>query len=347
VKLAEIGAMIFGAGALWLDNPYLDLMVLFFAGTLAAFFGPIKYGILPQYLKKEEVIGGNAMIEMGTFVTILLGTMFGGFLVIDTEGRQILSGSLVLLSLIAWYATTRMPPAPSTTPDLDIDWNVVRQTGKLLGYARERHDVFWAVIGASWFWFVGTVLLVQFPVFTKDILLANEDVATPSSPPSPLALALAHDHQSLLKGEVSPNMCRGRHHDDGFPDRSLFRRAGQRQACGTASTAPAYSFPAGQLARCLTFSPPLRRHLRGAAQCHHANPCLAANAARDCRQQCRQCDFHDHGHGSLGHPAAIHLTRGCSSVRPANAVAADLPPPTPETLQILPGSCSAFSTASK
>ena len=84
VKLAEIGAMVFGAGALWLDNPYLDLMVLFFAGTLAAFFGPIKYGILPQYLKREEVIAGNAMIEMGTFVTILLGTMFGGFLVLET-----------------------------------------------------------------------------------------------------------------------------------------------------------------------------------------------------------------------------------------------------------------------
>ena len=87
MKLVEIGAMIFGAGALWLDNPYLDLMVLFFAGTLAAFFGPVKYGILPQYLKREEVIAGNAMIEMGTFVTILLGTMFGGFLVIDTEGQ--------------------------------------------------------------------------------------------------------------------------------------------------------------------------------------------------------------------------------------------------------------------
>jgi acyl-[acyl-carrier-protein]-phospholipid O-acyltransferase / long-chain-fatty-acid--[acyl-carrier-protein] ligase len=101
VKLVEIAAMVFGAGALWLDNPYLDLMVLFFAGSLAAFFGPIKYGILPQYLKRDEVIAGNALIEMGTFVTILLGTMFGGFLVLETGGRQVLSGALILLAVVA------------------------------------------------------------------------------------------------------------------------------------------------------------------------------------------------------------------------------------------------------
>ncbi len=204
VKLAEVGAMVFGAGALWLDSPYLDLMVLFFAGTLAAFFGPIKYGILPQYLKREEVIAGNAMIEMGTFVTILLGTMFGGFLVLATEGRQILSAALVALALLAWFATTRMPPAPSANPELDIDWNIARQTGKLIGYARERHDVFWSVIGASWFWFVGTVLLVQFPVFTRDILLANEDVANAFIATFTIGIGLGSMITNLLlKGEVS------------------------------------------------------------------------------------------------------------------------------------------------
>ena len=204
IKFVEIGAMIFGSGALWLDNPYLDLMVLFFAGSLASFFGPIKYGILPQYLKKEEVIGGNAMIEMGTFVTILLGTMFGGFLVIDPQGRQILCGTLIFLSLVAWFAASRMPAAPSTTPDLEIDWNIFRQTAKLLGYARERHDVFWAVIGASWFWFLGTALLVQFPVFTRDILLANEDVANAFIATFTIGIGLGSMITNLLlKGEVS------------------------------------------------------------------------------------------------------------------------------------------------
>ena len=97
-----------------------------------------------------------------------------------------------------------MPPAPSTTPELDIDWNVFRQTAKLVGYARERHDVFWAVIGASWFWFVGTVLLVQFPVFTKDVLLANEDVANAFIATFTIGIGLGSMITNLLlKGEVS------------------------------------------------------------------------------------------------------------------------------------------------
>ena len=97
-----------------------------------------------------------------------------------------------------------MPPAPSTNPDLEIDWNILRQTGKLMGYARERHDVFWAVIGASWFWFVGTVLLVQFPVFTKDILLANEDVANAFIATFTIGIGLGSMITNLLlKGEVS------------------------------------------------------------------------------------------------------------------------------------------------
>ncbi|MGH6821174.1 MAG: MFS transporter, partial [Methylocella sp.] len=177
IKLVEIAAMAFGAVSLYLQNPYAHLAVLFFAGTLAAFFGPIKYGVLPQYLKREELIGGNALIEVGTFVTILLGTMFGGFLVLESWGRPVLSAALVGLAAVAWIAATRMPAAPSASPDLEFDWNIPRQTAKLLGYARERHDVFWAVLGASWFWFLGTIILVQFPVFTKDVLLANEYVA--------------------------------------------------------------------------------------------------------------------------------------------------------------------------
>ena len=204
IKFVEIGAMMFGAAALWLDNPYLDLMVLFFAGSLAAFFGPIKYGILPQYLKTEEVIAGNGMIEMGTFVTILLGTMFGGFLVIDPVGRTILCVALVAFSFVAWYAASQMPEAPAASPDLKMDWNLVRQTAKLMGYARERHDVFWAVIGASWFWFLGTILLTQFPVFTKDVLLANENVANAFIATFTIGIGLGSlITNRLLKGEVS------------------------------------------------------------------------------------------------------------------------------------------------
>ncbi|HUR42966.1 MAG TPA: acyl-[ACP]--phospholipid O-acyltransferase [Aestuariivirga sp.] len=204
IKLSEIAAMAFGAVSLWLDNPYLHLTVLFFAGTLAAFFGPIKYGVLPQYLRRDELIAGNALIEMGTFVTILLGTMFGGFLVLTWWGRPVLSVALVGLAVVAWIAALKMPAAPSASPDLKFDWNIVRQTGKLLGYARERRDVFWAVLGASWFWFLGTIILVQFPVFTKDVLLANENVANIFIATFTIGIGAGSMlTNTLLKGEVS------------------------------------------------------------------------------------------------------------------------------------------------
>ncbi len=204
IKLIEIAAMAFGAVSLWLDNPYLHLTVLFFAGTLAAFFGPIKYGVLPQYLKRDELIGGNALIELGTFVTILMGTMFGGFLVLLPWGKPFLSAALVGLGVVAWIAAVKMPAAPPASPDLKFDWNIVRQTGKLLGYAQERRDVFWAVLGASWFWFVGTVILVQFPVFTKDVLLANGDVANIFIATFTIGIGAGSMlTNTLLKGEVS------------------------------------------------------------------------------------------------------------------------------------------------
>jgi acyl-[acyl-carrier-protein]-phospholipid O-acyltransferase/long-chain-fatty-acid--[acyl-carrier-protein] ligase len=176
IKLFELATMVFGVATLWLDNPFLNLSVLFLAGTTAAFFGPLKYGILPQYLKKDELIAGNALIELGTFVTILLGTMFGGFLVLQDWGRPVLAAVIVGLSVIAWIAAVKMPSAPGR-PELVFDWHVPRQTLKLLGYARERNDVFWSVIGSSWFWFLGAAILAQFPVFTRDVLLANDTVA--------------------------------------------------------------------------------------------------------------------------------------------------------------------------
>jgi acyl-[acyl-carrier-protein]-phospholipid O-acyltransferase/long-chain-fatty-acid--[acyl-carrier-protein] ligase len=204
IKLAEVAVMTFGAACLWLENAYLFLAVLFLAGTLAAFFGPIKYGILPQHLSREELIPGNALIEMGTFVTILLGTMYGGFLVRDEIGRPVLAATIIVLSIIAFLAALRMPQAAPSAPGHVVDWNILRQTRRIVGHARERYDVFWSILGASWFWFVGTMLLVQFPVFTKDILLANDVVANIFIAVFTVGIgagSLLTSH--LLKGEVS------------------------------------------------------------------------------------------------------------------------------------------------
>jgi acyl-[acyl-carrier-protein]-phospholipid O-acyltransferase/long-chain-fatty-acid--[acyl-carrier-protein] ligase len=204
VKLFEVAVFAFGAVALWLDNPYLNLVPLFLAGVLAAFFGPVKYGILPQYLERGELIGGNALIEMGTFVGILLGTICGGFLALVHFDRAILSVLIVGLSVIAWLAALKMPQAPATANGSAIDWNVPRQTLRILGYARERKDVFWSVLGASWFWFLGTTLLVQLPVFTKDVLMGNDTVANLFVATFTVGIGTGSLlTNSLLKGEVS------------------------------------------------------------------------------------------------------------------------------------------------
>lgn len=204
IKFFDLSVMVFGAWSLWQENPYIHLTVLFLAGTTAAFFGPLKYGVLPQYLRREELIAGNGLIELGTFVTILLGTLFGGFLVLEDWGRPILAGTIVVLAVIAWAISFLMPSAPGDST-ITFDWNVPRQTLKLLGYARERSDVFWSVIGASWFWFLGAAIMAQLPVFTKDVLLSNETVANVFIGLFTVGIGAGSLlTNTLLKGEVSP-----------------------------------------------------------------------------------------------------------------------------------------------
>ncbi len=204
VKVFDLAAMVFGGLSLYLENPIMHLVVLFLAGTTAAFFGPIKYGVLPQYLRKEELIAGNALIELGTFVTILLGTLFGGFLVLHGLGRDILAFSIIGLAVLALICAFFMPPAPGDR-SIAFDWNIPRATLKLLSYARERDDVFWSVIGASWFWFLGAAIMAQLPVFTRDVLLANDAVANAFIGLFTVGIGAGSLlTNALLKGEVSP-----------------------------------------------------------------------------------------------------------------------------------------------
>ncbi|WP_421693440.1 acyl-[ACP]--phospholipid O-acyltransferase [Aestuariivirga sp.] len=204
VKLFDLAAMVFGGLSLYLENPVMHLIVLFLAGTTAAFFGPIKYGVLPQYLRRDELIAGNALIELGTFVTILLGTLFGGFLVLNHLGRDILAISIIVLAIIAFACAFLMPSAPGDR-SIKFDWNIPRATWKLLSYAREREDVFWSVIGASWFWFLGAAIMAQLPVFTRDVLLANDAVANSFIGLFTIGIGAGSLLTNfLLKGDVSP-----------------------------------------------------------------------------------------------------------------------------------------------
>ena len=178
IKLVEIGIVALASYSLFSNNVPLQLFCMFLAGTQSAFFGPIKYSILPQYLKKEELLGGNGMIEMGTFISVLLGTILGSVLILHPSGAHFVSGAMIVLAIIAYGAAWLMPPAPSAQPNLKINYNIAAETWNVFKQAAEKRDVLFAIFGISWFWFLGVVFLTQILPFTKNDLHATEQAAT-------------------------------------------------------------------------------------------------------------------------------------------------------------------------
>lgn len=183
VKLAEIGIVALASYSLFQNNVPLQLFCVFLAGVQSTFFGPIKYSILPQYLTKDELLGGNGMIEMGTFVSVLLGTITGTALILHVSGASFVSVFMISLAVLAYGAAWFMPPAPSAQPDMKINYNFVSETWIVLRQAAEKRDVFLAILGISWFWFLGVVFLTQILPFAKNDLHADEQTG-------PLILAL-------------------------------------------------------------------------------------------------------------------------------------------------------------
>lgn len=178
IKLLEIAIMAAAALALWLKSLPLLLAVLFLTGVQSALFGPLKYSILPQALRPRELVGGNALVEAGTFLAILLGTMLGGWLMNVPGHGPLLTGVAVLgLALLGWAASLRIPPAPATSHGLRIDWNPVRATVATLGHLRGRRAVLNSVLGVSWFWFFGALFLAQLPNYTRLHLGGDASVA--------------------------------------------------------------------------------------------------------------------------------------------------------------------------
>jgi hypothetical protein len=179
VKLFEIGIMSFGALGFALRSAPLLLTALFLMGTHSALFGPVKFSILPQHLRDEELVGGNALVEMGTFLAILLGTILGGVLVaIEGRGPLLAAGATVGLAVAGYLASRRIPAAAATDPHLRIRWNPVVETWRLIGFAREVHSVWLSILGISWFWFYGALFLAQFPGLGRDVLGGDEHVVT-------------------------------------------------------------------------------------------------------------------------------------------------------------------------
>ncbi len=178
IKFAEIFIVGLQSVALFSDNTHFAQFCVFLAGIQAAFFGPIKYGILPQHLTKEELLGGNGMVEMATFVAVMAGTIFGVLLINYEGGKWIVSVVMVALAILSWWTSTRIPPAPATQPDLELNWNIFGETWNAMKLARDRKDVFQAILGVSWFWVLGVVFVTQIPLFTQSHLYGNETVAT-------------------------------------------------------------------------------------------------------------------------------------------------------------------------
>ena len=177
VKLFEIGIMLLGAAGLRLHSVPLLLAVVFLMGTHSAVFGPVKYSILPQHLHADELVGGNALVQMGTFAAILLGTILGGALV-KLGGETAVSATVLALAAAGWLASRGVPPAPAPAADLRLDWHPVRETLRIVGFARENRTVFLSILGISWFWFYGALFLAQFPGLTRHVLGGDEWVAT-------------------------------------------------------------------------------------------------------------------------------------------------------------------------
>ena len=204
IKLAEIGLITLASYSLFQGNVSLQLLCMFLGGTQSAFFGPIKYSILPQYLTKQELLGGNGMIEMGTFISVLLGTIFGSLFILSSAGRGIVSVVMIGLAIVAYIAAWFMPKAPSAQPNMKINYNFISETWIVLKQSFEKRDVFLSILGISWFWFMGVVFLTQILPFTKNDLNATEIAATTIMAVFSVATGLGSVYcNTLLKGKIT------------------------------------------------------------------------------------------------------------------------------------------------
>ncbi|MCZ6471422.1 MAG: MFS transporter [Gammaproteobacteria bacterium] len=174
IKLLEIAIMLLGALSFMLQSVELLVAILFLMGTQSALFGPVKYSLLPQALRPEELVGGNAMVEFGTFLAILLGLIAGVF-IIDI-GTTELGIAVVFVAVCGYWTSRSIPELPAAAPELQISFNIFTQTRKILRDAHENQTVFYSVLGISWFWFIGITYITQLPNYVRYELGGNEQV---------------------------------------------------------------------------------------------------------------------------------------------------------------------------
>jgi 1-acyl-sn-glycerol-3-phosphate acyltransferase len=178
VKGLEVVIMSLAAAAILTDSIWLMMLLLFLMGLQSAMFGPVKFALLPQHLKSEELVGGNALVEMGTFLAILIGTIMAGVFFDFEQGRYWIAAGVVFFALLGLLSSQYIPTAAANNPTLKINWNPFTELVNTLQQARENRSVFLSIMAISWFWFIGASYLTQFPNFARDYLGGSTQVVT-------------------------------------------------------------------------------------------------------------------------------------------------------------------------
>jgi MFS family permease len=201
IKLAEIGIMIVGGSGIMLANIPLMLAAVFAMGVHSTFFGPIKYAILPQHLQRDEVLGGTGLVEAGTYLAILGGTILAGML---ASTPSVAAACTVALAAIGFLAGRQVPPAPPAAERIAFDRHIIRASITLVSATMHIRRLFLAILAISFFWTIGAVLIIIFPPLVKNVLGANEQVASLFIAIFSVGIAIGSVAiNRLLKSEVS------------------------------------------------------------------------------------------------------------------------------------------------
>ena len=198
IKMAEVLIMLIGATGIFLGSLELMLAALVGMGIHSTFFGPIKYAIIPQHMAEDEVLGGTGLVEAGTYIAILGGTIAGG--VLDSH---IAAVAVVIVAGVGWFASTNIPSAPPLTK-LKLDWNIFRSSYRLIAATLHIRRLYLAIVAISVFWTIAAVLAVLFPPLVKNVFHAQKDVASVFLGIFSIGIAIGSIIiNRLLKGQVS------------------------------------------------------------------------------------------------------------------------------------------------
>jgi MFS family permease len=201
IKFAEIGIMILGAAGILLASKVLMLAAVFAMGVHSTFFGPIKYAILPQHLRKDEVLGGTGLVEAGTYLAILGGTILAGVL---APSPQIAAAATVGIAIVGFLTGRQVPPAPPAAKRIPLNWHIVHASIELVSGTMHIRRLFLAILSISFFWAIGSVMIAIFPPLVKNYLGADERVVTMFTAVFSIGIAVGSIFiNRLLKSEVS------------------------------------------------------------------------------------------------------------------------------------------------